>query len=52
MEEEVMRKHINLYVNDYTKDLGEKGRSAIATLFEKAEGAGLLDEGKVGSIFY
>jgi len=52
MEEEVMRKHINLYVNDYTKDLGDKGRSAIATLFEKAEGAGLLDEGKVGSIFY
>lgn len=52
MEEEVMRKHINLYVNDYTTDLGEKGRRAIATLFEKAEGAGLLDEGKVGSIFY
>jgi 1,4-dihydroxy-6-naphthoate synthase len=52
MEEEVMRKHINLYVNDYTKDLGEKGRSAIAMLFEKAEVAGLLKEGMVGNIFY
>ncbi len=52
MEEDVMRKHINLYVNEYTTDLGENGRSAIATLFEKAEAAGLLAEGKVGSIFY
>lgn len=52
MEEEVMRKHINLYVNEYTTNLGEKGRSAIATLFEKAGMAGLLKEGMAGSIFY
>lgn len=29
MEEEVMRKHINLYVNDYSIELGEKGKQAI-----------------------
>lgn len=34
MEEEVMRKHINLYVNNYTVDLGEDGKKAIQKLFE------------------
>lgn len=52
MEETVMRKHINLYVNDYTTDLGEKGRKAIATLFDKARMAGLLKEEFNGNIFY
>jgi 1,4-dihydroxy-6-naphthoate synthase len=52
MEEEVMRKHIQLYVNDYTTDLGEKGRNAIAILFEKARQAGLLKEAMPASIFY
>ncbi len=52
MEEAVMRKHINLYVNDYTTDLGEKGRKAIATLFDKARMAGLLQEEFNGNIFY
>ena len=52
MEEEVMRKHINLYVNEYTTDLGEKGRCAISTLFEKAKGAGLIKGEMPGSIFY
>jgi 1,4-dihydroxy-6-naphthoate synthase len=36
MEEEVMRKHIGLYVNHYTTDLGENGRNAISTLFDRA----------------
>jgi 1,4-dihydroxy-6-naphthoate synthase len=34
MEEDVMRKHIALYVNDYTVDLGEGGRKAIQKLHE------------------
>ncbi len=29
MDEAVMRKHIELYVNDYTSDLGEEGKKAI-----------------------
>ncbi len=42
MEEAVMRQHINLYVNEYTTDLGETGRTAIQTLFDKAKKGGLL----------
>ena len=32
MSEEVMRKHIDLYVNNYSINLGEEGRSAIQKL--------------------
>ncbi|MGI8584609.1 MAG: 1,4-dihydroxy-6-naphthoate synthase [Chitinophagaceae bacterium] len=32
MDEEVMRKHIDLYVNDYSTDLGVEGRKAIHQL--------------------
>jgi len=35
MEEDVMRNHIQLYVNDFSVDLGEKGREAITTLYAK-----------------
>ncbi len=52
MEESVMRQHIGLYVNDYTTDLGVKGRNAIQTLFEKANNAGLLKTGMPENIFY
>lgn len=34
MEEEVMRKHIELYVNNFSVDLGEEGKNAIEKLFE------------------
>ncbi len=37
MEEEVMYKHIELYVNQYSVDLGDLGRHAIQAMFEKAE---------------
>ena len=52
MEEDVMRKHIQLYVNDYTTDLGETGRKAIATLFAQAHQAGLLKGELPENIFY
>lgn len=52
MEETVMRKHIDLYVNDYTTDLGDEGRRAINTLFEKATNAGLLSKEALPGIFY
>lgn len=52
MEEDVMRKHIALYVNDYTTDLGPIGERAIATLFQKAQEAGLLGNAPLPSIFY
>jgi 1,4-dihydroxy-6-naphthoate synthase len=42
MEEKVMRQHIELYVNDYTIDLGEKGKAAVLHLFQKAEDNGFI----------
>lgn len=34
MSEDVMRQHIDLYVNNYSLSLGKEGRKAIETLFE------------------
>jgi 1,4-dihydroxy-6-naphthoate synthase len=34
MSEEVMRQHIDLYVNDYSLELGNEGKQAIEKLFE------------------
>jgi 1,4-dihydroxy-6-naphthoate synthase len=36
MSEEVMYKHIELYVNKYSVDLGAEGKKAIKLLFDKA----------------
>ena len=44
MDEAVMRSHINLYVNEYTSHLGEKGIHAINTLFQYAHAAGIVKE--------
>ncbi len=52
MEEDVMRKHIELYVNEYTTDLGDIGSKAIQTLFDKASAAGLLQGKLPAGIFY
>ena len=51
MEESVMRQHIDLYVNEYTTDLGETGEKAIQLLFDKAREAGLI-QGALPAIFY
>ncbi len=29
MQEDVMQKHIDLYVNNFTKNLGEDGKNAV-----------------------
>ena len=52
MEEAVMRKHIDLYVNEYSTDLGEVGRKAVFTLFERAKAAGLVQDVLAENIFY
>ncbi len=52
MAEQVMRKHIDLYVNEYTTDLGTVGRKAIDTLFAKAKAAGLVPDDAPANIFY
>lgn len=42
MESTVMNNHIKLYVNEYSLDLGKKGREAILSLFRIAESKGVL----------
>jgi len=42
MSEEVMYKHIDLYVNHYSVELGQDGKRAVALLFEKAAALGLV----------
>jgi 1,4-dihydroxy-6-naphthoate synthase len=42
MSEEVMEKHIGLYVNQYSLDLGETGAKAVELLFNKALETGLI----------
>ena len=37
MSEDVMRKHIDLYVNNYSLDLGEEGKAAVQKLMEVFE---------------
>jgi len=42
MSEDVMYKHIDLYVNEYSVDLGTEGRRAVELLFEKAAATGII----------
>ncbi len=51
MEEGVMRKHIELYVNEYTNNLGPEGTAAVKQLFNKAISTGLIPA-LPASIFY
>jgi 1,4-dihydroxy-6-naphthoate synthase len=45
MDEAVMRKHIDLYVNDYSRDVGDDGLAAVTALFEYATDAKLIPAG-------
>ena len=42
MSEAVMYQHIDLYVNDFSVDLGAEGRRAVEVLFDRARGAGIV----------
>jgi 1,4-dihydroxy-6-naphthoate synthase len=42
MSEEVMYRHIDLYVNDYSVDLGPEGRRAVELLFERGRATGTV----------
>lgn len=43
-DDEVLMKHVDLYVNDWTVDLGDVGKKALAKLSSIAKSAGLIDE--------
>jgi 1,4-dihydroxy-6-naphthoate synthase len=42
IEESVTRQHIDLYVNEYSMDIGSDGEQAIRYLFAEAENKGLI----------
>ena len=45
MDDDVMRKHIALYVNEFSDDVGPEGKLAVEALFARAAGAGLIPPG-------
>jgi 1,4-dihydroxy-6-naphthoate synthase len=42
MSEDVMYLHIDLYVNEYSIDLGDEGRRAVEVLFDRAREVGVI----------
>jgi len=44
MSEEVMYKHIDLYVNQYSVNLGSEGRRAIELMFARANAVGIVPD--------
>ncbi|WP_347177449.1 1,4-dihydroxy-6-naphthoate synthase [Glycomyces sp. L485] len=47
MSPEVCRKHIELYVNEFSRDLGEEGRAAVERLLGGAAALGLVPETRI-----
>lgn len=42
MDDEVMRRHIALYVNEFSDDVGAEGIAAVEDLFRRASDAGII----------
>ncbi|CCK82085.1 menaquinone biosynthesis family protein [Desulfobacula toluolica] len=47
LDEDVIQQHIELYVNDFSKDIGKNGEAAITTFFEKAWASGLIEKSRM-----
>ena len=47
MSSAVIRRHIDLYVNEFTVEIGEQGKEAVEALFEMARDRGMLPESKM-----
>lgn len=43
LDTERARTFVKMYVNEYTRDMGDEGRRALETLFERGAAAGLID---------
>ncbi|HEY3006584.1 MAG TPA: 1,4-dihydroxy-6-naphthoate synthase [Micromonosporaceae bacterium] len=50
METDVVNRHVALYVNEFTADLGDEGRKAVETLLGRAADAGLTPAVPVGRL--
>jgi 1,4-dihydroxy-6-naphthoate synthase len=48
MREDVMYRHIDLYVNEYSVDLGAAGRRAVELLFDKAAATRIIPRATTG----
>ena len=48
LSDDVINQHVNLYVNDYTMDLGPEGENAVNELLRRAEAAGVVPKAKEG----
>jgi 1,4-dihydroxy-6-naphthoate synthase len=46
MSEDVMYRHIDLYVNEYSIDLGVEGKRAVELLFQRAAATGIIPDVK------
>ncbi len=47
LEDDVIRSHIGLYVNDFSLDLGDKGIAAVTCLLQRAEEQGIIPSCKL-----
>lgn len=50
MSEDVMKKHINLYVNSFSVELGNEGEKAVKLMFDKAKETGLFNSTQIDLI--
>jgi 1,4-dihydroxy-6-naphthoate synthase len=46
LSDEVINRHIDLYVNDYSLDIGQHGEKAVKELLSRAENAGIIPGSK------
>jgi len=46
LSDEVINRHIDLYVNDYSLDIGQDGNRAVKELLSRAEDAGIIPKAK------
>jgi 1,4-dihydroxy-6-naphthoate synthase len=47
MQDNVMQAHIDLYVNDFSLDVGETGQQAVETLFARAAALGFIEKNEL-----
>lgn len=51
MAPQVIRQHINLYVNAFSRNLGQEGETAVETLFAMARQKGMMPESRMPVFF-
>ncbi len=47
MEDDVIERHIGLYVNNYSLDIGDAGLHAVRELFRRAEESGIIERSSI-----